>query len=90
MTQRIRISIKRKPPPPPLDPFTCAICARETRRDPYSPEWQRPPVCNECCVRSSRRQGLWGVPFELWHGFQAGHALITAINQEAKRARASR
>ncbi|UZW54014.1 hypothetical protein NUH86_10755 [Sphingobium sp. JS3065] len=45
MGDRIKIAIRRKPPLTALEPFECAICQEQIERDPYSPDFQAPPVC---------------------------------------------
>ncbi|MDE1914685.1 MAG: hypothetical protein KGH96_01150 [Sphingomonadales bacterium] len=87
MTPRIKIVLERKPAPPPLPPFTCVICECETARDPYCPDHERPPVCFGCTIRTPRNPQLAGTDVEHWRPFRTVHALLCAIEQEAKRAR---
>lgn len=84
---RIRLKITRKPPPPALDPFECAICQEMVERDPYSPDFQAPPVCWRCSWAGQNRLQTHQLPFSLWNGFRAAYALLRAMDKEIERAR---
>lgn len=85
-----RIVITRKPPPPPLPSFVCAICETETERNPHNPDFERPPVCFRCNLNAPTRPQLAHTDVEQWRAFTTAHALICAINQEAKRGQRTR
>ncbi len=84
---RPRIVIMPRPAPPPLAPFTCVICEAEVERDPYQPDWQRPPICVHCTWRASNRLQSRQLPYEYWAVFRRAYALFAAIDQEIARAR---
>lgn len=86
---RIKLEITRKPPPPALPSFDCILCGNEIDRDPYNPEWQRPPVCFHCSFNTPSRPQMAGVGVAEWADFRRAHALICAIEQEIKRARST-
>jgi hypothetical protein len=86
---KIKIKIERKPPPPPLPSFVCAVCENHIERDPYHPEFEKPPICFECAMHVPTRPQLAHVGVERWNEFYRVHALICAINQEVKRAKFS-
>jgi len=87
---KVKLVIKRKPPPPPLEPFVCVICEQETERDADNPNWQRPLVCNFCAHSSPTRPQLSGASYEQWGNFYRAHALLCAIKKEIDRARRPR
>lgn len=84
---RIKIVVKRKPPPPPLPSFECVICQKAIERDPYNPEWQRPPICFGCSMNAPTRPQLAGASVAQWGDFYRAHALLSAIKQEIDHAR---
>jgi len=87
MADRIKITITRKPPPPALAPFECAICQEMVERDPYSPDFQAPPVCQRCSWTGQNRLQIHQLPFSMWGGFRAAYALLRAMDKEIERAR---
>lgn len=84
---RIKLVITRKPPPPPLDPFECLSCRQMIERDPYSPDFQAPPVCWKCAWSSGGRTQLASLPFSAWGQFRTAQILINLIKQEARHVR---
>lgn len=87
MADRLRIVIKRKPPPPALPPFDCAICEQQIERDPYSPNFQAPPVCYACSWSGQNRLQTHQLPFSVWSQFRTAYALLSAMDKEIARAR---
>ena len=84
---KIKLVITKKPKPPALDPFDCVLCEREIKRDPYNPEYERPPVCFRCTMHTPSRPQLAGVGIHDWQNFYRAHSLLCAIKQEIDRAR---
>lgn len=85
-TPRLRLVIKRKPPPPALPPFECAICEQMIERDAYSPDFQAPPICNSCKWQGQAVR-LNQLPFSMWGQFRTAYALLSALDKEIARAR---
>jgi hypothetical protein len=84
---RIKLVIERKPPPPALDPFECLACRKMIERDPYTPDFQAPPVCWACVWAEGGRTQLGDVPFSAWTQFRTVRVIINLIDREAARAR---
>jgi hypothetical protein len=84
---KIKLEIKRKPPPPPLEPFVCVVCEREVERDPYYPDHQTPPVCHYCEWRGQGRLQTRQLPFRHWTNFRRAYVLLAALDKEITRAR---
>lgn len=82
-----KLEIRRKPPPPALPLFVCILCNQETERDPYNPDWQKPPVCFRCAMNTPKRPQLSGVGVAHWGDFYRAHTLLCALEEETKRAR---
>lgn len=87
MPDRIKITITRKPPPPALPPFECLLCLQMIERDPYSPDFNAPPVCWGCQWRGQNRLQTKQLPYEMWDGFRTAYALLAEIDKEIARAR---
>jgi len=85
--QRIKIQIKRKPAPPPLDPFECLSCREMIERDPYTPDFNAPPVCWHCAWSQAGRTQLAHVPFSDWGRFRTAQILLNLIEREITYAR---
>jgi hypothetical protein len=85
---RLKFTIKRRPPPPALPPFECVVCEEQIERDPFSPDFQAPPICWSCCwAHGHNRMQTHQLPFEMWSGFRAAYALLKAMDKEIARAR---
>ncbi len=84
---RFKIEITRKPPPPPLPSFVCVVCEDEIERDPYNPEFQRPPLCHKCTFNTPSRPQLAHAHVSAWTAFYRAHAIQCAIKQEIHRVR---
>ncbi|QUT07946.1 hypothetical protein KFK14_11460 [Sphingobium phenoxybenzoativorans] len=84
---RIKIEITRKPPPPPLDPFECLACRQMIERDPYTPEFQEPPICWQCAHAIGGRTQLAHLPYEAWGQFRKAQALLNLIKMEVAHVR---
>lgn len=83
---KIKLVITREPTPPPIPSFVCVVCEAEIERDPYNPDWQKPPICMRCAY-SGPRPRLAHVPHEHWGDFFRATALIHAIKKEASNVR---
>ena len=87
---RPRIIITRKPTPPTPDPFDCLLCHKTVQRDPWNPDFERPPLCFRCSMDVPTRPQL---PYlshrsvESWGDFYRAHALLCAIDQEIRNVR---
>ena len=86
---RIKLIVERKPPPPRLEPFDCVICMETIERDPYQPEWLRPPICNHCAWHRSGRLRTRHIPFQHWNDFARLSALVATLEAEAKNVRSA-
>jgi hypothetical protein len=84
---KIKFEIKRKPPPPALEPFECLVCREMIERDPYRPDLEQFPVCYRCTMRTPTMPQLAGVTIEYWSTFYRAHALLCALKQEIDYAR---
>lgn len=79
--------IKRKPPPPPLEPFECLACREMIERDPFSPDFNAPPVCWRCQWSEDGRTQLASLPFGAWGYFRTAQVLLNCIKKESAHAR---
>jgi len=84
---RIKLVIKRKPPPPHLPSFVCVLCEQEIERDPYHPDHQTPPICYPCEWRGQGRLQTRQLPFRHWTNFRRAYVLLAALDKEIARAR---
>ncbi|MFT3967615.1 MAG: hypothetical protein QM690_17205 [Sphingobium sp.] len=84
---RIKLVIKRKPLPPPVDPFECVVCQQMIERDPFSPDHEKPPICWPCCWLGQGRLRTRQLPYTLLTPFRAAHALLIALDKEIANAR---
>jgi hypothetical protein len=86
---KIKLVIKRKPPPPALEPFTCAICEEEIERDPFQPQWIRPPICTHCMWRKQHCVPSRHIPHSMWFDWRRALAVLGALDEEIDNARRS-
>lgn len=87
MRDRITFVLTRKPAPPALEPFECLLCRQMIERDPYTPDFNAPPVCWGCQWRGQNRLQTRQLPHELWASFRVAYALLSEIDRETSRAR---
>lgn len=85
--KRIKIKIARKPAPPALDPFECVGCRQLIERDPYSPDFNAPPICWACTWRGQNRLQTRQLPYSMWAPFRTAYVLLALIDKEIADAR---
>jgi hypothetical protein len=84
---KIRVEVRRKPAPPALDPFECLACRQLIDRDPYTPDFNAPPICWACTWRGQPRLQTKQLPFSMWQPFRTAYALLQLLDQEIAHAR---
>lgn len=84
---KIKFEIKRKPPPPALEPFECLGCRKMIERDPRSPDFQAPPICLNCTWVGQGRLQTRQLPYSMWAPFRTAYALLYLLDKEMVYAR---